>query len=64
MSLAERVLHRINSSLTSIDGDAVDQFWYGLRSDPRYADLRRIGLPLPVTLRCAKGTLVPPHLKF
>jgi hypothetical protein len=39
----EKAYEEHSSSMPSL---ATDQFWYGMRSDPRFADLlRRMGLP-------------------
>jgi serine/threonine protein kinase/tetratricopeptide (TPR) repeat protein len=43
--LLEKGYEEHSASITYL---AIDGFWYGMRSDPRYADLlRRIGLPQP-----------------
>jgi len=43
--LLEKAYEEHSSSMPNL---AVDPFWYGIRSDPRYADLlRRMGLPQP-----------------
>jgi serine/threonine protein kinase/tetratricopeptide (TPR) repeat protein len=43
--LLEKAYEEHSSSMPFL---AVDPFWYGIRSDPRYADLlRRMGLPSP-----------------
>ena len=43
--LLEKAYEEHSSSMATL---AVDPFWYGIRSDPRYADLlRRMGLPQP-----------------
>jgi tetratricopeptide (TPR) repeat protein len=43
--LLQKAYEEHSSSMATL---AVDPFWYGMRSDPRYADLlRRMGLPQP-----------------
>ncbi|PYX40376.1 MAG: hypothetical protein DMG83_26800 [Acidobacteria bacterium] len=43
--LLERAYQQHSASMSFL---GIDWFWYGIRSDPRYADLlRRMGLPQP-----------------
>jgi hypothetical protein len=46
---ALRLLERVTNSMAqTMPYLAVDPFWYGMHSDPRYADLlRRMAMPQP-----------------